>query len=97
MLTLFPENSDLLITSDPQPSSHELNKCLLDKLLHANIVLPVEMTKTNYVLVYFLQKFPIKTSKKYINSHQESRPEERYKQTALEKPKGKDLLSTTER
>lgn len=34
MLTLFPKNSDLLITSDPQSSSHEL-KCLLDKLLHA--------------------------------------------------------------
>lgn len=32
MLTLFPKNSDLVITSDPQPSSHERNKSLL---LHA--------------------------------------------------------------
>ena len=63
-----------------------------------DIVLAVEMTKTKYALVYFLQKFPIKTrSKKYIKSYQESSPEERYKQTALEKPKGKNLLSTTER
>ena len=52
-------------------------------------VLAVEMTKINYVLVCFLQKFPIKTrSKIYINSYQESTPEERYKLTALEK-KGK--------
>ena len=52
----------------------------------------------NYVLVYFLKEFPIKTgSKNYINSEPGSRPEERYKQAALEKPKEKKKsLSTAE-
>lgn len=62
-----------------------------------DIVRAVEMAKINYVLVYFLQKFPIKTrSKIYINSYQESTPEERYKQTALEK-KGKKIYFPPQR
>lgn len=96
MLTLFPKKLRFTHNFWSPTTSPQLNKCLLDKLLHARHCSSCGDGKNKLCLSVFLPKVSNQDKKIYTNSYQESMPEERYKQTALEK-KGKKFYFPPQR